>query len=158
VDSLSYKTISTPKEAVDKKWFIIDAKEAILGRLSSKVASIAKGKHKPSFTPNVDCGDKVIVINAEKIALTGKHRRRAWKRVISGLPGACVATISARVAVVRSSRSAASRLWRSLQRLLPDDESGIRARALALVESLCSSEALQGALARATSCRPPFGR
>ena len=61
MDSLSYKTISTPKEAVEKDWFIIDANDAILGRLSSKVASIAKGKHKPSFTPNVDCGDKVIV-------------------------------------------------------------------------------------------------
>ncbi len=87
MDSLSYKTISTPKEAVEKDWFIIDANEAILGRLSSKIASIAKGKHKPSFTPNVDCGDKVVVINAEKVALTGK--KWDFKEYVShsGYPG-----------------------------------------------------------------------
>ena len=87
MESLSYKTISTPKEAVEKSWFIIDANEAILGRLSSKVASIAKGKHKPSYTPNVDCGDKIIVVNAEKIALTGK--KWDFKEYVShsGYPG-----------------------------------------------------------------------
>jgi large subunit ribosomal protein L13 len=87
VDSLSYKTISTPKEAIEKSWFIIDANEAILGRLSSKIASIAKGKHKPSYTPNVDCGDKIIVVNAEKIAMTGK--KWDFKEYVShsGYPG-----------------------------------------------------------------------
>lgn len=87
MDSLSYKTISTPKEAIEKSWFIIDANEAILGRLSSKIASIAKGKHKPSYTPNVDCGDKIIVVNAEKIAMTGK--KWDFKEYVShsGYPG-----------------------------------------------------------------------
>jgi large subunit ribosomal protein L13 len=87
VDSLSYKTVSIPKESVEKDWLIIDADQAILGRLASKVASIAKGKHKTSFTPNVDCGDKIIVINAEKVALTGK--KWDFKEYVShsGYPG-----------------------------------------------------------------------
>ena len=87
MDSLSYKTVSIPKESVEKDWLIIDADQAILGRLASKVASIAKGKHKPSFTPNVDCGDKIIVINAEKVALTGK--KWDFKEYVShsGYPG-----------------------------------------------------------------------
>lgn len=87
MDSLSYKTISIPKESVEKDWLIIDADQAILGRLASKVASLTKGKHKPSYTPNVDCGDKVIVINAEKIALTGK--KWDFKEYVShsGYPG-----------------------------------------------------------------------
>lgn len=87
MDSLSYKTVSIPKESVEKDWLIIDADQAILGRLASKVASIAKGKHKTSFTPNVDCGDKIIVINAEKVALTGK--KWDFKEYVShsGYPG-----------------------------------------------------------------------
>jgi large subunit ribosomal protein L13 len=87
VDSLSYKTVSIPKESVEKEWLVINADQAILGRLASKIASIAKGKHKPSFTPHVDCGDKVIVINAEKVALTGK--KWDFKEYVShsGYPG-----------------------------------------------------------------------
>jgi large subunit ribosomal protein L13 len=87
VDSLSYKTVSIPKESVEKDWLIIDADQAILGRLASKVASIAKGKHKTSFTPNVDCGDKIIVINAEKVALTGKKWDLKEYVSHSGYPG-----------------------------------------------------------------------
>lgn len=71
VDTLSYKTLSLKKEAVDKKWLLIDAEGQTLGRLSTVVAGLLRGKHKPSFTPHVDCGDHVIVINAEKVALTG---------------------------------------------------------------------------------------
>lgn len=87
MDSLSYKTVSIPKESVEKEWLVINADQAILGRLASKIASIAKGKHKPSFTPHVDCGDKVIVINAEKVALTGK--KWDFKEYVShsGYPG-----------------------------------------------------------------------
>jgi len=57
---------------IDRKWYVVDAKDVVLGRLSTEVASILRGKHKATFTPNVDCGDYVIVINAEKVALTGK--------------------------------------------------------------------------------------
>ena len=72
MDTLSYKTISANKETVNKEWLIIDAENEILGRLASKTAFVLRGKHKPDFTPHVDCGDNVIIINAEKIRLTGK--------------------------------------------------------------------------------------
>jgi large subunit ribosomal protein L13 len=72
VDTLSYKTISANKNTVNKEWIVVDAKDAILGRLASEVAKIIRGKHKASYTPHVDCGDNVIVINADKIKLTGK--------------------------------------------------------------------------------------
>jgi large subunit ribosomal protein L13 len=72
VDTLSYKTISTNKATANKEWVIVDAEGQVLGRLGSKVAKILRGKNKPSFTPHADCGDNVIVINAEKVVLTGK--------------------------------------------------------------------------------------
>jgi large subunit ribosomal protein L13 len=72
VNTLSYKTISANKETVNKEWVIIDAEGAVLGRLATVVASTLRGKHKTNFTPHVDCGDNVIVINAGKVSLTGK--------------------------------------------------------------------------------------
>lgn len=71
MDTLSYKTISANKATADKQWVLVDAEGQALGRLASKVAKLLRGKHKPNFTPHVDCGDNVIVINAEKINLTG---------------------------------------------------------------------------------------
>jgi large subunit ribosomal protein L13 len=72
VDTLSYKTISANKATVDKQWLLVDAEGETLGRLASKVALLLRGKRKPNFTPHVDCGDNVVIINAEKINLTGK--------------------------------------------------------------------------------------
>lgn len=72
VDTLSYKTISANKATVEKQWLLVDAEGETLGRLASKVAQLLRGKYKPSFTPHVDCGDNVVIINAEKINLTGK--------------------------------------------------------------------------------------
>jgi len=87
VDTLSYKTISANKATVDKQWVLVDAEGQSLGRLSSKVAKLLRGKHKPSFTPHVDCGDNVIVINAEKINLTGnKWTDKSYIRH-TGYPG-----------------------------------------------------------------------
>lgn len=71
LDTLSYKTKSVNKENADKQWVIVDAEDVVLGRLASKIAFILRGKHRPSFTPHADTGDNVIVINAEKIKLTG---------------------------------------------------------------------------------------
>lgn len=71
MDTLSYKTVSANKETADKKWLIVDAEGQNLGRLASKVAYMIRGKHKPNFTPHADCGDNVIVINAEKVELSG---------------------------------------------------------------------------------------
>ena len=67
------QTSSLRKEDVDKKWVLIDAEGVVLGRLASKVSMILRGKHKPSFTPHADCGDHVIIINAEKVKFTGKR-------------------------------------------------------------------------------------
>lgn len=72
MDTLSYKTISANKATVEKNWLVVDASEKVLGRVASEVAKFIRGKHKASFTPNVDCGDNVIVINADKVRLTGK--------------------------------------------------------------------------------------
>lgn len=71
MDTLSYRTISANKATVDKQWLLIDACDEVLGRLSSEIAKLLRGKHKPYFTPHVNCGDYVIVINAEKVRLTG---------------------------------------------------------------------------------------
>lgn len=87
MDTLSYKTISANAATVDKQWIVVDAENQILGRFSSKVAKIIRGKNKPSFTPHVDCGDNVIVINAEKIVLTGnKVDDKVYTRY-TGYPG-----------------------------------------------------------------------
>ena len=72
MNTLSYKTVSANKATVTKEWLLVDADGQTLGRLASKVAKLIRGKHKPNFTPHVDCGDNVVVINAEKIALSGK--------------------------------------------------------------------------------------
>ena len=72
MDTLSYKTISANKVTAQKEWVVVDATDQILGRLATKVAKLLRGKYKPNFTPHVDCGDNVIIINAEKIQLTGK--------------------------------------------------------------------------------------
>jgi large subunit ribosomal protein L13 len=71
VDTLSYKTVSANKATVNKEWVVVDAEGAVLGRLASVVASMLRGKHKTNFTPHVDCGDNVIVINAGKVSLSG---------------------------------------------------------------------------------------
>lgn len=87
MDTLSYKTISGNKETADKKWFVVDAEGQTVGRLASKVAKIIRGKHKPNFTPHADCGDNVIVINAEKVLFTGtKIANKEYTRY-TGYPG-----------------------------------------------------------------------
>ena len=87
VNTPSYKTVSANKETVEKEWYIVDAKDVVLGRLASVVAMVLRGKHKPSFTPHVDCGDKVIVINADKVKLTGKKMTDKLYIRHSGYPG-----------------------------------------------------------------------
>ena len=73
MDTLSYKTISANKATVTKEWVIVDATDQTLGRLGAKVAKLLRGKYKPNFTPHVDCGDNVIIINADKVKLTGNQ-------------------------------------------------------------------------------------
>ena len=87
MDTLSYKTISANKATVNKQWVLVDADGQTLGRLASKVAKLLRGKYKPEYTPHVDCGDNVIVVNAEKINLTGnKWEDKTYLRH-TGYPG-----------------------------------------------------------------------
>ena len=87
MNTLSYKTISVNKETAQKEWVLVDASGQSLGRIGSKVAKLLRGKYKPSFTPHVDCGDNVIIVNADKVELTGnKWTDRVYYRH-SGYPG-----------------------------------------------------------------------
>ena len=87
MDTLSYKTISVNKENANKKWYIVDAEGQILGRLASEVAQVLRGKRKTCFTPHSDCGDNVIIINAEKVVLTGKKLTEKTYVHHTGYPG-----------------------------------------------------------------------
>jgi large subunit ribosomal protein L13 len=87
VDTLSYKTVSVNKATADKKWVVIDASAQVLGRVSSQVAKIIRGKHKPDYTPHVDTGDNVIVINADKVRMTGKKMDDRVYLSYTGYPG-----------------------------------------------------------------------
>ncbi|MBQ4286797.1 MAG: 50S ribosomal protein L13 [Bacteroidales bacterium] len=87
MDTLSYKTVSLNAATVKKEWVVIDAMDLPLGRLASRVALILRGKNKPGFTPNVDCGDNVIVVNCEKVALKGKKMTNRVYSRYTGYPG-----------------------------------------------------------------------
>ena len=87
MNTLSYKTVSVNKEHANKKWYVIDAEGQILGRFASEVAMILRGKRKPSYTPHSDCGDNVIIINAEKIQLTGNKMAEKYYVHYTGFPG-----------------------------------------------------------------------
>lgn len=87
MNTLSYKTVSVNKANADKQWIVVDAEGHNLGRFASKVAMLLRGKYKPSYTPHVDCGDNVIVINAEKINLTGNKLDEKTYIRHTGYPG-----------------------------------------------------------------------
>ena len=87
MDTLSYKTISANKATVQKEWVVVDATDQVLGRLSAKVAKLLRGKYKPSYTPHVDCGDNVIIINADKVILTGNKWTDREYLNFTGYPG-----------------------------------------------------------------------
>ena len=87
MDTLSYKTLSATPATIEKKWVLIDATDMVLGRLCSTVAKILRGKNKPDFTPNLDCGDNVIIINADKVVMMNdKMNKREYLRY-TGYPG-----------------------------------------------------------------------
>lgn len=87
MDSLSYKTVSANAATITKEWYVIDATDEVLGRLASQVAKILRGKNKPSYTPHADCGDYVIVINADKVKLSGKKLEEKEYVRYTGFPG-----------------------------------------------------------------------
>lgn len=87
MDTLSYKTKSARKEDVDRKWFVIDGEGEIVGRLATQIATILRGKHRPDYTPHVDTGDNIIVINADKVRFTGMKLKQKEYITFSGYPG-----------------------------------------------------------------------
>ncbi|RMF20857.1 MAG: 50S ribosomal protein L13 [Bacteroidetes bacterium] len=87
MDTLSYKTESAKKETIERKWYVVDAEGEVVGRLCSRIAHVLRGKHKPSYTPHVDCGDYVIVINADKVRFTGQKMDKKEYIRHSGYPG-----------------------------------------------------------------------
>ena len=87
MNTLSYKTKSAKKEEVERNWYIIDAENQVVGRMCSRIATVLRGKHKPSYTPHVDTGDYVIVINADKVRFTGSKWDQKEYITFSGYPG-----------------------------------------------------------------------
>lgn len=87
MDTLSYKTVSLNKATAQKEWVVVDATDQVVGRLAAKIALVLRGKHKPGYTPHVDCGDNVIVINAEKVRFTGKKMTEKEYVRYTGYPG-----------------------------------------------------------------------
>jgi len=120
VDTLSYKTISANKATVDKQWLLVDAEGEVLGRLASKVAKLLRGKYKPSFTPHVDCGDNVIVINAGKVSLTVKKWESKTYIHYTGYPGGQRSTTAKEVLAKHPERI----IEKSIKGMLPKNKLG----------------------------------
>lgn len=87
MNTLSYKTVSANRQTVEKKWYLVDAEAEIVGRLAARVAHVLRGKNKANYTPHVDCGDNVIIINADKVRFTGDKMREKEYFFYSGHPG-----------------------------------------------------------------------
>ena len=120
MNTLSYKTVSANKATADKQWIVVDAEGHNLGRLSTKVAMLLRGKYKPSYTPHVDCGDNVIVINAEKINLTGNKMDEKTYIRHTGYPGG-QRTLTAKV---MQSKNPALLVEKAVKGMLPKNKLG----------------------------------
>lgn len=122
MNTLSYPTVSLRKEDVEKKWYVVDAENQTVGRLASRIAKIIRGKHKPSFTPHVDCGDVVIVLNADKVRFTGKKMHEKTYVRYTGYPGGQRFTTPARLLATHPERV----LELAIRRMLPKNRLGRR--------------------------------
>jgi len=87
VNTLSYKTRSVKNEEVNRRWFVVDAENQVMGRMCTQIATVLRGKHRPEYTPHVDTGDNVIVINAGKVRFTGNKENVKIYQNYSGYPG-----------------------------------------------------------------------
>jgi len=116
------KTTMVKKEEVQRKWYVVDASGKVLGRLASQIAKILMGKHKPNYTPHVDMGDYVIVVNADKVVLTGKK----WKQKVyywhSGYPGGLKSMTAEQMLQKHPERL----VWLAVKRMLPKTVLGRR--------------------------------
>ena len=120
MSTLSYKTISANKATVKKEWIVVDAENEIVGRLATKVANILRGKHKPCYTPHVDCGDYVIVLNASEAIFTGKKLDQKVYRHHSGYIGRMKET-TARVMMEKNPEKA---MMLAIKGMLPKNSLG----------------------------------
>ncbi|HTA82211.1 MAG TPA: 50S ribosomal protein L13 [Bacteroidia bacterium] len=116
----SYKTVSANKETIKKEWFIVDADNQIVGRLATQVAMVLRGKHKPSYTPHADCGDNVIIINAEKVRFTGKKFENKEYVRHTGYPGGQRFTTPAKI----FQKDATIVLHKAIKGMLPKNSLG----------------------------------
>jgi large subunit ribosomal protein L13 len=114
------RTYMAKPNEVEQKWFVVDAKGVALGRLASTVASILRGKHKPQYTPNVDCGDHVIIINAEKVLLTGKKREQKIRYTHTLYPGGLKAVRYSTLLETKPEKA----LTKTIQGMLPHNRLG----------------------------------
>ena len=148
MDTLSYKTISANKATVTKEWVIVDATDQTLGRLGAKVAKLLRGKYKPNFTPHVDCGDNVIIINADKVKLTGNKWNDRVYLSYTGYPGGQREMTPARL--ITKPNGEERLLKKVVKGMLPKNILGAK-----LLNNLCGggftgqSQALRLAIARA---------
>jgi large subunit ribosomal protein L13 len=120
VNTLSYRTVSANNATVQKEWFVVDATNQVLGRLSSQVAGILRGKHKTYYTPHVDCGDNIIIINADKVRLTGKKWTDKEYVRHTGYPGGRITTTPQQEALKNPSRI----IEYAVRRMLPRNRLG----------------------------------
>ena len=139
MNALSYKTVSASKATVSKEWIVVDAEGHNLGRLASKVAMILRGKYKPSYTPHVDCGDNVIVINSEKINLTGNKMDEKIYMRHTGYPGG-QRTLTAKVL---QAKNPATLVEKAVKGMLPKNKLG--AELFRNLNVVAGSEHKQGA-------------
>ncbi len=114
------KTYMANAQTVERKWFVVDATDLVLGRLSTEVATLLKGKHKPTYTPHVDCGDYVIIVNADKVALTGNKLDDKLYYRHSGYPGGLKSRTAKRMLELQPQKV----LEKSIRGMLPKNRLG----------------------------------
>jgi large subunit ribosomal protein L13 len=120
MNTLSYRTESVSKEKAEHKWYVVDAENQVVGRLSSHIASILRGKNKPSYTPHADTGDYVIIINADKIRFTGRKWEQKEYKNYSHWPGGLKTTLAANLLEKDSRRI----IERAVKGMLPKTKLG----------------------------------
>ena len=120
MSTLSYKTVSANKQTVQKEWVLVDAEGQTVGRLATRVANILRGKTKPCYTPHVDCGDNVIIINAEKVVFSGKKETDKIYQRYTGYPGGQRETTPAKVRATHPERI----LEHAIRGMLPKNRLG----------------------------------
>ncbi|HHW90541.1 MAG TPA: 50S ribosomal protein L13 [Clostridiales bacterium] len=114
------KTFMAKPQDIERKWYVVDAEGVVLGRLASQVAAILRGKHKPIYTPHVDTGDHVIVINCDKVVLTGDKLDQKVKKSYSGYPGGLKTTVYRKYMAEKSDEA----VYKAIKGMLPKNRLG----------------------------------